>query len=627
VNQTLTFHSNSQRSGVNHDFPFTMGGTWRKFISVNLATPVRGGVLLIKDWVFSHGPWAGQTHNLVLVAATDNKVHAYAEDQLLSGSIAALWSVSLGVTPITRGGSNIAPPLGVCGTPVADPRNGRVFVMAMHNVGTPSAQVGAYTLFALDLNDGTTLQHAILTDAGAPGRPTFNADTLDQRSGLNLVGGRVYATFAAFLGYDAGVYHGWVAACTANNVSEQLFLPMTRTILAAGVWGPAGAAAGPDGTLYVATGNSTYPSGVTDAGYWAGLPVGKHPGDIGDYFCGVVRVGLCYSGRTATLGVLDWYQPTDARTQNSADLDFGGSSPVVLPPINGQELVAIAPKNGNVYLLNRLNLGGWGGHMFTQHYFSDESKAAPCFFRTTTGDNLLVVGAGGSPGLTAFHVSVTSPTVANLTVAWSTGMALGDAFGSPTIMANPGLSDVALAWIADGTPASGQNWLDGAVLRAYNVLTGALVFDSGSVPSNHVTEKLAHFPAVTCGGNSVFLSTYNGFVGYTQLPGKHVVKESKDLKDLKEHKEKEFKEQKEIEKNQTKEFLPEKSLVPEPKLPKEVVEQPGGGPIGDPLMRVLQGLDVRVSALEQQQATGRPFITPEQRPAVGESVLKTPDKG
>jgi len=200
-----------------------------------------------------------------------------------------------------------------------------------------------------------------------------------------------------------------VVSCNANNLNDQSYCSITKNVLGGGCWGPGGAAAVSDGSLYVGTGNAT----TADNTYWSNLPAGKHPSDIGDFFEGVVKVG--WTGRTLT--VLDWYQPTDARLQNDRDQDFGSSSPIVLPPIGGKELVAISAKFG-IYLLDGTKLGHWGGELWKAEgdinsgvgFFPQESHSAPAHYLTPSGDHYLFFVGGGNPGLIAYKVVVTSQT-------------------------------------------------------------------------------------------------------------------------------------------------------------------------------------------------------------------------
>jgi hypothetical protein len=495
------FHYDAARLGQGPGAP--PDANWHKYRDLSLGSPVRGAVLYLENWTFENGPRRGEKHKVVFVCGSDNRVAAFAEDELRAGSTTPIWSQVLG-SPVRRAGSNIPAPIGITSTALLDPDNQRMFVMSYQDVfGT-----GVYFVFALDLDTGCVIQRAQLHDSGQEGRPTFDGNTVDQRGGLNLVNGLVLATFADFLGYDAGTYHGWVVGCRANNLAHQRFLCVTKTVLGGGCWGPGGAAADNDGTLYIGTGNAT----TADAAYWAGLPAGVHPGDIGDFFEAVVKISTT-GGR---LQVVDWYQPTNAKEQNDADLDFGSSSPLVLPDVGGKQLVVISTKFG-IYLLDRKKMGHWGGELWKaegnlatgQGFFPEESHSAPAFYKTPSGDHLLYFVGGGLPGLIAFKV-VTTASGAQLEEVWranGTGINCGNTHGSPTIgsVSSP---PFALVWIVDcgdGTP-SGK-------LRAFNALTGREVFNSANATGDDLG-GVPHYPPITCAGNSVFVGTATGFACY-----------------------------------------------------------------------------------------------------------------
>lgn len=555
MSSTTTLRSDTARTGTNHDFPIN-SNPWRKYVSIDLGTTkigaqtvdraVRAGVLVVENWLFTASPHAGQTHTLVLVATTTNELYCYGEGDLLTNGAAAtpLWQLSLGMPPIMRQGSNIAPPLGVCGTPVVDAANRRMFVVAMWDNG---AGVGNYSIFSIALDTGTIITSQQLVDTGASGRPAFNGDVVDQRTSINLAAGWLWLGFADFLADDRGRYYGWVVAINPNNLGQQLFHPMisltssnTWGIFGAGVWGPGGVAAADDGSVYALTGNATQlkPSdtpgnnpndSLDDPGmdYWSNVP-GTGPGSLGDYFNAVVRLGVQVSGSTPSLTVLDWFQGSSfTQTENAGDLDFGGSSPLVLPPINGRQLVSFVPKDGNIFLLDTQDLGNWSTPL-TAVSFGDpgnDTKVAIAFIQTPDGRNVLIVGAntsGPKGGFAAFQVdaTVTPPT---LTKLWQPSSSLRDSFGSPIVIANPRPTPpalpnpVGLAWVIDGDGGAGPggNYLTNCALRAYDVLSGTAAYDS--TKNNEITEDIPHFAPITSGANSVFCPTSKGFMGFTQF--------------------------------------------------------------------------------------------------------------
>lgn len=539
MSSTTTLRNDTARTGTNPNFPINTN-PWRKYLSMDLGTTViggqninravRAGVLVVENWLFNAGPHKGETHTLVLVATTTNEIFCYGEGSLLANGSAAppLWQMSLGVTPIMRAGSNIAPPLGICGTPVVDSANRRMFAVAMWDDGSGT---GHYSIFNIALDTGTITTSQELIDAGAAGRATFNGDVLDQRTAINLVDGWLWLGFAAFAAYDEGKYYGWAVAIGADDLTKQLYQPMislkstnTYGMYAGGIWGPGGLAAGNDGTVYALTGNAT----GDPAAYWTALPAAG-PGSLGDYFNALVRVGVEVSGASSELAVLDWFQgSTFTKQENDADWDFGGSSPVVLPPINGRQLVAFVPKDGDIFVLDSQNLGEYSVPL-TRVTFANafnaggnDTKVAIAFMQTPDGKNVLIVGAdsnGSLGGFAAFQVdgTVTPPT---LTMLWKSTSTLRDSFGSPMVIANPAPdapslpNPVGLVWVIDGDDA-GDNFLNNCALRAYDVLAGSVAYDS--TVHNDITEEIPHFTPITSGGNSVFCTTSKGFIAFTQF--------------------------------------------------------------------------------------------------------------
>jgi hypothetical protein len=570
----LTFHYDVERTGAGDGAAGF--AVWHRYLQVSLGSAVRGAALTLTGWNFQTGPHAGETHDVVIVATSANQVLAYAESQLRLGSSTPLWSTSLG-TPVTRAGSNIPPPIGICSTPVLDPVNARLFVMAYVDIGGGAS---SYVANVLDLDTGAVIESAALSDPGAAGRPTFDPNAQDQRGALNLVNGRVYATFADFLAYDAGTYYGWVVSINAGNVADQWFFPVMTNLMGGGIWGPGGTVAAPDGTLYVATGNATN----DDAAYWSSIPAGQGPGDKGDYFMAVVKLGVQYVGYRGHLAVLDWYQPTNIQPLNDADLDFGSSSVIALPTIAGRDLLVIAAKAG-VYLLDRQNLGHLGNELWFDKVFGGESHSAPAYYHTPAGDDYVYLTGEGLPGLACYKVVPSA--VPPMQVVWQANLPFNDSPGSPTV-AVYGTS--ALVWVADaGDPGP----LNG--LKAFNALDGTLVFDSLAVAADDLG-PVPHYPPVTCAGSSVFVGTASGFACYGTFFRKY--KELKrEIKEIKEHK-------------------PEfdfKNIIEIPKLKDAEGDPNPGDVIGDP-WQALGVIAQAVDAIAEQLASMRAFIRPEERP-------------
>lgn len=569
MSSTTTLRNDTARTGTNPYFPINTN-PWRKYVSVDLGTVtiwgnttvnrvVRAGVLVVENWVFNTGLLAGQKHTLVLVATTTNEVYCFNEEALLTHGAAAtpLWHTSLGVTPMMRAGSNISSPVGICGTPVVDVENRRMFVIAMWDDGQGT---GNYSIFEIALDTGSITRQQRLADTGAQGqRATFIGDLLDQRTAINLVNGWLWMGFADYQADDRGRYYGWVVAIKADDFGQQLYQPTISLdssnnwgIFAGGVWGPGGvAAAANDGSVYALTGNATQldPSDVSGnnpvdnltsfgKNYWQHVPA-TGPGSLGDYFNALVRLAIVESDSGPQIKVLDWFQGSNiTREENTADFDFGGSSPVVLPPINGRQLVAFVPNDGNIFVLDSQNLGHYATPLILVNFANalvnggDDTKVAIAFLLTHDKRNILFVAADSKVvnptemygGFAAFQVDVTATTQPTLTKLWQSPFPLNDSFGSPAVIANLHVANpsshfapnpVGLVWIINGQDAH-DNFLSNCIMRAYDVLTGAIIYDSST--HDEVTEEIPHFAPITSGGNSVFCATSRGFMGFTQQP-------------------------------------------------------------------------------------------------------------
>jgi hypothetical protein len=134
-------------------------------------------------------------------------------------------------------------------------------------------------------------------------------------------------------------------------------------------------------------------------------------------------------------------------------------------------------------------------------------RSAPLFlagYQFTAGP----VGSG-SPGLIAYRVDLSGIKPA-LTEAWNANLSFGDAPGSAFVMADPS-TQKALVWVVDGVDGTP------AVLRAFDAVSGVLLFQSDALPSNEVGQ-CPHFAPVVAAGRSVLVGTNTGVIGYTNLP-------------------------------------------------------------------------------------------------------------
>ena len=257
----------------------------------------------------------------VYVATENDTVYA-----LSSGTGAVAWSAHLG-SPVPASSlpcGDIAPTVGITGTPVIDQSRDEIFVVADELAhGQP-----AHMLIGLAAASG---KRELGEDVDPPGA---NTAALLQRTGLTLDDGHVVFGFGGNYG-DCGAYRGLVVA-----VPEAGGRPAYFTVDAAAdesqgaIWmGGAAPAVDSGGHIWVSAGNGSVYSAA-------------HAYDDSD---SVLEL-------SSSLRLLQYFAPSNWPANNSKDLDMS-TEPALLP--DGE--VVLAGKSRIVYLLNGAHLGGIGG--------------------------------------------------------------------------------------------------------------------------------------------------------------------------------------------------------------------------------------------------------------------------
>jgi LPXTG-motif cell wall-anchored protein len=279
---------------------------------------------------------------------------------------------------------DIAPVVGITGTPVIDPVRREIFVVADELVNGESAHV------LVGLNAATGAVE--LTQNVDP--PGASPTALLQRTGLTLDAGRVVFGMGGNFG-DCAAYRGRVV-----SVSETGGTPDYFTVDAAAgetqgaVWmGGAAPTVDSSGNIWVSSGNGS----VHSTG---------QPYDDSDSALEL----------SPSLGLLQYFAPTNWPQNNAADLDMS-----MAPALLSDGQVVLAGKSRIVYLLNGSHLGGIGGQ--------EASLGSAC------GDD--IDGGSAVVGTTVYLPCVrgtvavqTAADPATLTVLWNSGTG-----GGPPIVA------------------------------------------------------------------------------------------------------------------------------------------------------------------------------------------------
>jgi outer membrane protein assembly factor BamB len=255
----------------------------------------------------------------VYVATEHDTVYALSAS---TGKI--MWSKQLGrpVPSTLLPCGDIAPTVGITGTPVIDRARNEIFAVAdeLKN-GKP-----AHTLIGLNTATG----HVELSEDVDPAGQKPN--NILQRTGLTLDDGHVYFGFGGNYG-DCARYRGRLASVPESGGKPHFFtVDAQKGENQGAIWMGGGAPAVGHGDLWVTTGNGSVYSA-------------SHAYDDSD---GMLKI-------SPSLRLLQYSAPSNWPVNNSEDLDMS-TEPVLLR--DGQ--VILAGKSGIVYVLNGAHLGGIG---------------------------------------------------------------------------------------------------------------------------------------------------------------------------------------------------------------------------------------------------------------------------
>jgi F5/8 type C domain/Secretion system C-terminal sorting domain/Fibronectin type III domain len=176
---------------------------------------------------------------------------------------------------------------------------------------------------------------------------SFNPRTQFNRAGLAMANGNVYIAFAAHC--DNNPSHGWVISYKASDLSLAKAYVCTPNDGRGGIWMSGTAPAiDENGNIYFATGNSlnehTSGNNINRINNYTGS-VATDPANRGE---SVVELH-------PDLSLASYFTPFNFVALNDADLDF----PIQVMLLPGTNLAMTGCKDGNFYIMNKNNLGGF----------------------------------------------------------------------------------------------------------------------------------------------------------------------------------------------------------------------------------------------------------------------------
>jgi hypothetical protein len=507
-----SYHNDLARDGLNaQEYALTTSNVNTSTFGKLFSCTVDGAVYAQPLWV-ANLTVNGANHNVVFVATEHDSLFAFDAD---STPCVQLWNVSLidtnhGANPgettvpsgtsgylVGDGNGDITPEVGVTGTPVIDPSTGTLYVVSksMNSGGTSFYQ----RLHAIEITTGNekfggpaNIASSNVTYPGTgdgSSSVSFNARQQNQRAGLALVNGVVYAASASH--EDFPPYYGWVVGFNASTLAVANVLNVSPNVQYGGIWMGGGApAADANSNLYLITGNAEFD--VTSGG-----------NDYGDSFLQLSPESLTVSS---------FFTPSDQATDDADDHDFGsGGAAVVLNLTSGtlKHLVIGGGKDGTLYLLNGDNMGGLGDSNARQSFDIGNGIFATGAF---WNNNFYIAGINGALVSYSFN---SSTNLFNTSIASQSSTSYGFPGATPSVSSTG--SSNAIVWALNNSSyCTNQSKSCGpAVLHAYDATTLSSDLWNSSMVSTDAAGNAVKFTVPTVANGKVYVGTRGNNTGGT----------------------------------------------------------------------------------------------------------------
>ncbi len=514
----LTFHNDIIRSGVqSHETVLTPANVNSAQFGKIRSFAVNGDVYAQPLYVSQYTMADNKAHNVLVVATARDQIYAFDADGN-NPQAGYLWKkVLLGsgetwVPAADVNTSDITPSVGIIGTPAIDRSSGTIYVVSKSKT-TGASPTYIQRLHALNLADGseklngpTTIQASVpgtgdggATVAFSPLRNNQRAAILVTRTPNGVTQSSVFIAWASH--GDNGQYHGWVISYDAANVSHQTGAWVdTPNGSQGGIW-MSGGGLSSDGTgdIFAAAGNGSFDANNGGS----------------DYGDSMFKLVLGQSG----LALSDWFTPANQADLNGSDSDFGvGGAPLILPAQPGpvSHLMVTADKRGEIYLLNRDNLGKYTGTANTSiQSFNDGGGLTIHSNLVFFNRALYLVPDGGAASMWTFHpvVGLFSPATSSQSTH-TFGCDGCDGGGSNfTISANGQQSGI--VWALDYSSfGSGP-----VVLYAFDASNlSTELYDTTQAPNQRDQATIAvKFASPTVANGKVFVGSRNAVTVYGLL--------------------------------------------------------------------------------------------------------------
>jgi len=503
----ITQHNDNSRSGLNsHETKLTTTNVNANQFGKLFSLPVDDQVYA-QPLVVSGLPISKNTKNVVFVATVNNTVYAYDGDD---GSL--YWKKNFtqpGMRPPKNtdltgacGGDykDISGNIGIIGTPVIDMGSREMYFVAR---STGNGDFVQY-LHAIDITTGAEMAGSPVKIAATyPGSGdgssnnllTFDGQKQNQRQALTLVNGIVYVTFSSHC--DWGPYHGWILGYNSKNLAQQIVYNDTPEGGDGGLWESGmGMAADESGNLYVVVGNGTVglngdPANLTNRGESA--------------------LKLSPSGHS--LKVLSYFTPYNYKTLEDNDFDYGGMGALLIPNSN---YFFTGGKDGNLYLLNKDNMGGYSpsSNNVQQNINLGPEASLHCqaaYYKGDSAEYVYVWSENDNLRAYPFNRSSNKLDVSNQVVSSAAGPN-GESGAVLSVSSNGSLHGTGILWASYASTGDANEETRPGILRAFDASDVKKELWNNTQNPSDAAGNYAKFSSPTIANGHVYLPTFSNQV-------------------------------------------------------------------------------------------------------------------
>ena len=505
----LTQHNDNTRAGLNnHEKSLTTTNVnskqFGKLFTLSVDDEVYAQPLFVSNLIIG-----SVKHNVVFIATVNNSVYAYDGD---NGSL--IWRKNFTVSAMRppntgdmTGGCNpytdFTNNIGIVGTPVIDSLSKTIYFVARSTNGTDFYQY----LHALNIVNGNEQAGSpVLIKASVPGNGDGSVNNVvsfdpwrnNQRQGLTLIKGMVYVTYSSHC--DWGPYHGWVLGYNAGTLTQTIVYNDTPTGDNGGIWESGmGMAADAQGNLYITTGNGTV---GTSNGNIDSIP-SPDPTDLTNRAESALK--LTPSGSTLT--VSSYFTPSNYLFLNTYDDDYGSLGTFLIPNSN---YYFTGCKDGNIYLLNKDNMGGYSpssNRVQQTIPILQSMHCQPSYYKGSKNEFAYIWSENDQ--LRALQFERSSNTFSDLQILSDVNGPTGQSGAELSVSSNGSVDGTGILWAAYAIATDAEHQAGPGILRAFdaNDITREL-WNSGE-NANDNPGYFAKFSAPTIANGHVYLATFS----------------------------------------------------------------------------------------------------------------------